>query len=72
MKKELALAEIRAARDEVAAAEAELGKLVGEIEVAVRSQKRSASADFKAAFDRLRAARLHLVMLEKIADGEPE
>jgi hypothetical protein len=70
MKKELTLRNIRAAREEVSAAEAELAKLVAEIEVAVRARKTTASDAFKVAFAKLRAARLHLVILEKVAEDE--
>ena len=72
MKKALTLAKIRAARDEVSAAEAELAKLVADIEVATRASKTTASDAFKVAFAKLRAARLHLVMLEKVALGEQD
>lgn len=72
MKKELVLGKIRAAREEVSSAEAELAKVLGEIKVATRAQKTTTSDAFKAAFDKLRAARLHLVMLEQIANDEPE
>jgi hypothetical protein len=58
------IAEITAAKNEVHEAEKQLEKLLREIDVAARAEKTTVSEAVRAAFGKLRAARLHL---EKIA-----
>ena len=65
------LVEVRAAKNAVAEAEGDLAKLLQEIRGAVRAEKVTISEVLQAAFDKLRAAREHLVTLEKLA-GEAD
>jgi hypothetical protein len=71
MKEHLVLQEIRAAKDVVAEAEGDLAKVLQEIRGGLRAEKITISEALQAAFDKLRAAREHLVTLEKLA-REPD
>jgi hypothetical protein len=61
------LKEIQSAKDAVADAEGDLGRLLREIKSEVRAEKTTISEALQKAFDKLRAARGHLVRLEKLA-----
>jgi hypothetical protein len=65
------LVEVRAAKNAVAEAEGDLAKLLHEVRGALRAEKVTISEVLQEAFDKLRAAREHLVTLEKMA-GEPD
>jgi hypothetical protein len=65
------LVEVRAAKNAVAEAEGDLAKLLQEIRGALRAEKVTISEALQAAFDKLSAAREHLVTLEKLA-REPD
>lgn len=66
------LVEVRAAKNAVADAEGDLAKLLHEIRGALRAEKVTISEALQEAFDKLRAAREHLVTLEKLAGGPDE
>jgi len=70
MDKELMLTQIKSARNEVDEAEADLTKLLGEIQVTARAEKATVSETVAAAFTKLRAARHALVLLEKLATAK--
>ena len=61
------LQEIRVAKDAIADAEGDLARLLREIQTAVRAEKTTISEALQKAFDKLRAARGHLVRLEDLA-----
>jgi hypothetical protein len=61
------LQEIQSAKDAVADAEGDLGRLLREVKSEVRAEKTTISEALQKAFDKLRAARGHLVRLEKLA-----
>ncbi len=61
------LVEVRAAKNAVTEAEDDLAKLLNEIRGALRAEKITISEALQEAFDKLRAAREHLVTLEKMA-----
>ena len=61
------LQEIKSAKDAVADAEGDLARLLGEIQTGVRAEKTTISEALQKAFDKLRAARGHLVRLEDLA-----
>jgi hypothetical protein len=65
------LVEIRAAKNAVAEAEGDLAKLLDEIRGALRAEKVTISEALQGAFDKLHAAREHLVALERLA-GESD
>ena len=71
MKEQRVLEEIRAAQSVVAEAENDLGKLLREIRGGSRAEKVTISEALQEAFDKLRAAREHLVTLDKLA-REPD
>lgn len=64
------LREIQAAKDAVADAEGDLARLLREIESALRAEKITISETLQKAFDKLRAAREHLVRIETLAIGQ--
>jgi hypothetical protein len=70
MKEQLVLGEIHAAKNAIADAEGDLAQLLSEIQVASRADKTTISEAMQNAFHKLRAARQHLVALEKLARGE--
>ncbi|HEX8791635.1 MAG TPA: hypothetical protein VF765_11845 [Polyangiaceae bacterium] len=61
------LVEVRAAKNAVSEAEGDLAKLLHEIRRALRAEKITISEALQVAFDKLHAAREHLVTLEKLA-----
>ncbi len=61
------LVEVRATKNAVTEAEDDLAKLLNEIRGALRAEKLTNSEPLQEAFDKLRAAREHLVTLEKMA-----
>lgn len=65
------LVEVRAAKNAVAEAEADLAKLLHEVRGALRAEKITISEALQDAFDKLRAAREHLGTLETLA-REPD
>ncbi len=65
------LVEVRAAKNAVAEAEGDLAKLLQAIRGAIRAEKVTISEALQEAFEKLRAAREHLVTLEKLA-GAPD
>ncbi len=67
MKEARFLVEVRAAKNAVAQAEDDLAKLLLEIRGALRAEKITISEALQEAFDKLRAAREHLVTLEQLA-----
>jgi hypothetical protein len=67
MKEQLCLDEIQCAKDAIADAEGDLTRLMGEIQTASRAEKTTISMALRNAFQKLRAAREHLVRLEKLA-----
>ena len=67
MKEKRVLEEIRAAQSVVAEAEADLGRLLREIQGGLRAEKVTISEALQEAFDKLRSAREHLVLIEKLA-----
>jgi hypothetical protein len=71
MKEQRILKEIRAAKNGVADAEGDLAKLLREIQRGARAEKITISEALQAAFDKVRAAREHLVTIEKLA-REPD
>lgn len=66
------LVEVRAAQSAVADAERDLAKLLHEIRGAVRAEKVTISEALQDAFEKLSAAREHLVTLEKLARERDE
>lgn len=72
MKEHRVLVEVRAAKNAVAEAEGQLAKLLEEIRGGVRAEKVTISEALQEAFDVLRAARKHLVTLEKLATPPDE
>ena len=71
MDKEL-LANVRSAKGEVAEAEDELGALLKSLQRNARAEKTTISTALEAAFDKLRAARRHLDVVEKLARAKDE
>ena len=67
MKKPRAPGDIQSAKDAVARAEGDLARLLGAIRAATRAEKKTASDALRSAFRNLRAAREHLVTVEKLA-----
>jgi ElaB/YqjD/DUF883 family membrane-anchored ribosome-binding protein len=72
MKNELLLANVKSATSEVAQAEDELAKLLRELGPTARAEKTTISKAIEAAFDKLRAAREHLGILEELAAAKDE
>jgi hypothetical protein len=72
MDEQRVLREIQAARVQVTAAEGALSKLLAEIHGAARAEKTTISEVLREAFLELRAAREHLVTLEKLARGQED
>ena len=70
MKEQLVLAEVHSAKNAIADAESDLAQLLSEIQVASRAEKTPISEAMQNGFHKLRAAREHLVALEKLARGE--
>ncbi len=70
MKEQLVLGEIHSARNAIADAEGDLAQLLSEIQTASRAEKTTISEAMRNAFQKLRAAREHLVALEKLARGQ--
>jgi len=70
MKEQLVLGEIHAAKNAIADAEGDLAQLLSEVQVASRAEKTTISEAMQNAFHKLRAAREHLVALEKLTRGE--
>jgi hypothetical protein len=58
---------IQAAKDAVADAEGDLTRLLREVQSGLRADKITISEALQKAFDKLRAAREHLIRLEKLA-----
>jgi hypothetical protein len=69
MKDELDLETILAAKNGLAGAESDLAKLLGEIRVAPRAEKRTPSEALRDAVQKLRAARERLRRLEQVVCG---
>ena len=67
MKERRILDEIRAAKNGVAEAEGDLARVLSDIRGGARAQKITISEALQAAFDQVRAAREHLVTIEKLA-----
>lgn len=65
------LVEVRTAKNAVTEAEGDLAKLLQEIRGALRAEKITISEALQKAFEKLHAAREHLVILENLA-GEPD
>ncbi|HEX8794202.1 MAG TPA: hypothetical protein VF765_24835 [Polyangiaceae bacterium] len=65
------LVEVRAAKNAIATAEGELARLLNEMRRGLRAEKVTISEALEEAFEKLSAAREHLVTLEKLA-GEPD
>jgi len=61
------LQEIQSAKGAVADAEGDLARLLREVQSGLRADKITISEALQKAFDKLRAAREHLVRLEKLA-----
>ena len=61
------LQEIQSAKDAVADAEGDLGRLLREVKSEVRAEKTTISEALQQAFDKLRAASGQLVRLEELA-----
>jgi hypothetical protein len=72
MKERIALEDIQAAGQSVTDAERELATVLGELQAGSRAEKTTISDALRRAFAKLRAAREHLVALEKVARGQDE
>ena len=72
MTNELLRASVRLADSEVAQAESELAALMQELLPTARAEKTAISKALEAAFERVRAAREHLGILEKLANEKDE
>jgi hypothetical protein len=66
MKSKLVLTQVRVAKEGVAEAERDLARLLTEIEVAPRAEKKSISEALRNAFEKLRDAREKLGKLETL------
>lgn len=62
-------AKIHAARQSIDDAEADLGRLLADVNAAPRAEKTTITPVLEAAFDKLRKARINLRDLEKMIDG---
>ncbi len=69
MKEPRILVDIQCAKDAVASAEGDLGRLLGVLHAASRAEKTTISQALRDAFRKLRVARELLVTLEKSARG---
>lgn len=72
MKERISLEDIQAAGQSVADAERELAAVLGDIQAGRRAEKTTISEALRKAFAKLRAAREHLLALEKVARGQDE
>lgn len=72
MKNDLLLSNVLSAKSDVTAAEDALATLLRELGAMPRAEKTTISKGLEAAFEKLRAAREHLGVLEKLAGGEDE
>lgn len=73
MKKALLLANVLSAQGDVAHAESQLLKLMGELGPTLpRASKTTISTALEEAFEKLRAARKHLGVLEELASGSDD
>ena len=70
MDMDLMLTQIKAAKTDVDEAVTDLTKLLGQIQVSPRAEKSTISETVAAAFDKLRAAREALELLEKLATAK--
>jgi hypothetical protein len=72
MKDELALQEVRVAKNGVAEAESDLAKLLKEIQAAPRAEKTTISEALQSAFEKLRDAREHLGRVETLLQSKSD
>lgn len=69
MNKQAILDKIKVARQELSDAEANVGKALGELKVAVRADKSMIGETLEAAFKKLKLANENLVALEKLIES---
>jgi hypothetical protein len=72
VKKRIALEDIQAAGQSVADAQRELAAVLRDIQAGARAEKTTISDALRKAFDKLRAAREHLLALEMVARGKDQ
>ena len=72
MTRAIVLERIAAAKQAISDAESDLRKVVGEIVVATRAEKKPISGEVEAAFAKLNAAKSNLSTLEKLVASEDD
>jgi hypothetical protein len=72
MTRAIVLERIAAAKQAISDAESDLRKVVGEIVVATRAEKKPISREVEAAFAKLNAAKSNLSALEKLVASEDD
>ena len=71
-RREAILSKVKTAAKEVSDAAEDLAKLLSELESAPRAQKTTVSKVVSAAFSRLKTARVALLDIEKILEGDDD